>query len=638
MCGIAVLFGEHLTDPADRVRRMLHAQAHRGPDGVGIALCDGDGQWRPSYAANVDSLSVAQRDVSAAALGHNWLAIQDTSESARQPMIAGTLGLVFNGEIYNFIELRLELEAQGTVFRSKSDTEVLLELWKRDGPDCVHMLRGMFAFVIIDTARRTLWAVRDPFGIKPVYWAEHGASLMITSEIRALHAAGVPRRLRETSVLASVAAAVNKFGPTETFYEDVHALPPGTILKASPTGIEIRSYYELPDPIGDLDGDVAIHDLRAEVEASVQLHLRSSRRIATCLSGGLDSTNLAWLIGENLDLAGQEFSTFTMCSAEAPDSEIGLAALVAEKAKLPHHVFECSDTIDPFDVLEMAVAYEEPNHAIGPINQYLLLRHITASGATVVLDGQGGDELLSGYTWYWPVLIRELARRGLDVDRLTRLRAERLPFKPELAAMFDRRFHDLDDWVDAVSGGVGFLGVPTDEIKALPEVRYYLFGGGDWRLFRQREYFRAEMQYLLRQEDRLGMWFGLECRVPYVDRVLIDYVSRLSPELLIRDGYLKYPFRVMIPHVPDEVRWTTRKRGFWNTDQSKYRWLRPLARKLAFESPMLRRLFPALEAGFDELNFNQCWRLAQVGLLERCGDRAGLAQLQPELEFILGKR
>src|SRR5207248_9458671 len=140
-----------------------------------------------------------------------------------------------------------------------------------------------------------------------------------------------------------------------------------------------------------------------------------------------------------------------------------------------------------------------------------LLREVARSGATVVLDGQGGDELLSGYPWYAPVLVKAMSARGLDVTHVSEMLRQRLPFDPDTAAMFDRMFHDPAAWVSSFIWQGNFLGWPIEKVLDLPETQYYLHGGGDWRDFREREYNRAELQYLLRQEDRLGMWWGLEC-------------------------------------------------------------------------------------------------------------------------------
>jgi asparagine synthase (glutamine-hydrolysing) len=626
MCGIAAYFGEQNPSATEQLRDMLREQEHRGPDGVG--LCAWTRGCKPSvvYGATWNELPRPEVGPVQCALGHNWLAIQDRSDAARQPMLLGNFGLAYNGEIYNFIELRDELRAQQATFRTSSDSEVLLELWRRLGPAALPRLRGMFAFVLYDAEREELWAVRDPFGIKPLYYALTPQGVYFSSEIRSLHAGIVKRALRGSAVIASAAAGINKFGHLETLYEDIYELPAGHWLKWTATGSQLRPYYQLPTLTGDLRGEDGISELRDALQESVRLHLRASRRIASCLSGGLDSTNLAWLIGQNRDLAGDEFVAYTICTAQQQDSEVDLATEVTKRAGVKHRIYDSPGAIPASDALEMAVAYEVPNHVIGPINQFLLLRIISGDGAVVVLDGQGGDELVSGYSWYWPVLLKELRNRYEDVRPWIEARSSRLPLSPELTSLFDSMFHDADAWVQAFTEG-DFLGVPAHVVRELPEVEYYLAGGGDWCGFREREYYRAELAYLLRQEDRIGMWFGLECRVPYVDRKLVEVAARLAPELLIKDGYLKYPLRQILPDAPQSVRWNTRKRGFWETDMARFPWLAETAKTLAFDSPKLRHLFPALEQRFGTLNTDQLWRLTQIALLERCANRRQVRDL-----------
>jgi asparagine synthetase B (glutamine-hydrolysing) len=196
---------------------------------------------------------------------------------------------------------------------------------------------------------------------------------------------------------------------------------------------------------------------------------------------------------------------------------------------------------------------------------------------------------------------------------------------------FEEMFHDPAAWVRAFMWRGSFLGWSIEQILELPATQYYLAGGGNWRTFRQRQYFRGELQYLLRQEDRLGMWFGLECRVPFVDRPLVELASRLAPDWLIHDGYLKYPFRVMLPQLPAAVRWNTRKRGFWETDRARFPWVAKIGKQLAADSICLRQVFPMLPEQWDSLSFDQQWRLLQLALLERCGEREQLPSVMNEV-------
>lgn len=631
MCGIAGYFGKVDGAAPARVRSMLDAQRHRGPDGAGMVLAGRANQWLVHFSKLPGELPAPSDSASRIVLGHNLLAIQDRADAARQPMVSGDLALAFNGEIYNFIELRSELEAEGVRFSTAGDTEVLLQLWKRRGPACLDALRGMFAFAVADSTG--LWVVRDPFGIKPLYYATQENTIVFASEIRALHAAGVPRRLDREAAAASAAAGINAFGDKRTLYHDVRQLPPGHLLRVTDHGIEVRRYFSLPPISGDLRGPQATDWLRAALEESVRLHLRSRRKIATCLSGGIDSSGIASLVGQALGDARHEFQAFTICTAGPQDSELELASLVARTAGLRHELIAPA-AISASDALEMAVAYEVPNHVIGPINQFLLLRHIAESGATVVLDGQGGDELFSGYPWYAPVLLKEVAQTGGDAALIEAKLRDKLPLDPATMQSFERMFHDPAAWVGSFMWQGSFLGWSQQRVLELDPTRYYLHGGGDWRTFRERQYLRGELQYLLRQEDRLGMWFGLECRVPLVDVPLMRLAARLAPDWLIHDGYLKYPLRAALDRLPGPVRWNTRKRGFWETDRARFPWVADLGLRLAAGSEALGEIFPTLAAEWQTLSFDQHWRLLQLGLLERCGTRAQWRDLRSELGIV----
>lgn len=635
MCGIAGYFGSPDPLAAARVRRMLRAQRHRGPDGVGLFAT---AKGRPvvhQFAADVDSLEAVDDLPATVVLGHNWLAIQDTCKAAAQPMRMGEATIVFNGEIYNFIELAAAMKRSGAAFDTAGDTEVLLKLWNEKNADCLDRLRGMYAFGVYDAADDSLTLVRDPFGIKPLYYATTDRGLYFSSEMRSLHAAEVlPRVIRDDYALACVAAGINKFDASRTLYEGVYELPPGHLLRltrhASPAS---RAFYALPSLAASRTGDAPAAALSTALEQSVNVHLRASRRIATCLSGGLDSTNLALLIGRQASRSHHDYDTFTIRTSGPQDSEFAAAAEVAKVAKLRHTIVDVEREISPRDVIEMVVAYESPNHVIGPINQFLLLREVAAAGVTVVLDGQGGDELLSGYPWYVPVLVDALRKRGDDVSALETQLAERLPFDPATAAQFNAMFHEGAAWVGAFMWQGVFLGHSREAIVKLPATQYYLGGGGEWSAFRQRMYFQGELQYLLRQEDRLGMWYGLECRVPFVDQPLVELAATFDPAWLIRDGYLKCPYRTMLPELPDSVRWNTRKRGFWETDRDRFAWVSGDAgRKLSLASPTLRRLFPTIETEWPTLSFDQHWRLLQIAVLERGATREDAATIANEMQ------
>ncbi len=619
MCGIAGFFGAPSPHAASNVLAILQAQEHRGPDGAGLAA----GSWT-TYGPTVAALQRPDHTPRSCVLGHNWLAIMDPAPGSRQPMLRGSLQLVFNGEIYNYIELRQELMAQGESFSTDGDTEVLLALWRRIGPDCLSKLRGMFAFALLDQ-HGVLWLVRDPFGIKPLYWTRKDDGIYFASEIRGFHTSGLlPRRLRPSAVICTASIGINKFGADDTLFEGVHELPPGALMRVNEEQ-RVEHYMKWPDLTSNLHGEEGIAALKVAFEESVALHLRSRRRVASCLSGGLDSTNLVWAIQKQLRKSDSHFKAYTTNSSEEL-SEFAIAQALCREAGVEHEVLDFGGPVPLADIVDMVIAYESPVHVIGPINQYLTLRHIAASGASVVIDGQGGDEMMSGYIWFIPLLLKAIEALGIDPAQFRSRINERAACSPATQELFESIFHNIPQWVAAFLGGQDFLGVSAAEIEAMPETQWYLQSTGELAHFRDKAIRRAELQTLLRLEDRLGMWFGLECRVPFLDVELNRVAAQLHPALLIHDGYLKYPYRMIQPDLPADVRFNTAKRGFWETHPDRYPWMLQLSRDLCLDSPALRSTFPDLEGGLDRVHFDQRWRLVQIALLERCTTREdGLA-------------
>jgi len=553
-------------------------------------------------------------------LGHNWLAIMDPVPGSRQPMVRGAFQLVFNGEIYNYIELRQELIAQGESFSTDGDTEVLLALWRRMGPDCLSKLRGMFAFALLDQ-HGVLWLVRDPFGIKPLYWARKDDGIYFASEIRGFHASGIlPRRLRPCAVICTASVGINKFGADDTLFEGVHELPAGALMQLGQEQ-RVEHYMKWPDLTSNLHGDEGIAALKAAFEESVSLHLRSRRRVASCLSGGLDSTNLVWAIKKQLGNSDSHFKAYTTNTSDEENCEFAMAQKLCREAGVKHELLDFSGPLPMADIVDMVIAYESPVHVIGPINQYLTLRHIAASGASVVIEGQGGDEMMSGFIWFVPLLLKAIGALGIDPAPFRSRLNERAACTPAIQELYESIFHNIPQWVAAFLGGHDFLGLSAAEIEAMPETQYYLRTTGELADFRDRAIRRTDLQTGLRLEDRLGMWFGLECRVPFLDVEVNRIAAQLHPALLIHDGYLKYPYRMIQPDLPADVRFNTTKRGFWETHPDRYPWMQELSRNLCLESPALRSAFPKLEAGLDQVSFDQRWRLVQIALLERCTTR-----------------
>ncbi|MFJ8906414.1 MULTISPECIES: asparagine synthase (glutamine-hydrolyzing) [unclassified Streptomyces] len=393
MCGIAGTYrwpdGKAVTD------RLTETLAHRGPDGSGgYSHALGDGEVH---------------------LGHRRLAILDLSENGAQPMVSGGLALTYNGELYNAPELRAELEGAGVRFRGTSDTEVLLEAWRRWGTDCLPRLRGMFAFAVFDERTGDLVLVRDQLGIKPLFLLRRGEGLVFASELKAL--AAVTGGSLEVDPAALVASLLYYWVPdSRCAFRGAEKLPPGTWLRCRADGsVQRGRFWDLREVAAEgqeraRSGDLP--DLAAVVEESTRRHLLSDVPVATFLSGGLDSSYLTALAAR--DRPGIPAYTIGFRAEDArfeamPD-DLRYARRVAERFGVDLREIEIAP--DVLDLLpRMTYHLDEPVGDPAAINTFLICSAAREAGVKVMLSGMGADELFAGYRKHLANLIAVRYRR-----------------------------------------------------------------------------------------------------------------------------------------------------------------------------------------------------------------------------------
>jgi asparagine synthase (glutamine-hydrolysing) len=385
MCGIFGIVAHRASVPADVLERATLSLAHRGPDDSGTIL------MRDSVPDPVEI-----------GLGSRRLAILDLSPLGHQPMLDADTGnwIVYNGEIYNFRDVRHELEQAGTKFISHSDTEVLLKAYARWGPPCLAKFRGMFAFAIWDARRHQLFAARDPMGIKPLYYAQAGAYFLFASEVRTLLGTGlVPRRLDRAGVLNYLTFG-SAYDPL-TLVDGVHALPPGHSLTWERGSVTDSLYWDLVDgeesagagqTLSSGDKARAASDLRPILEESVRMQLVSDVPVGVFLSGGIDSSALVSILSRS----GVTPSTFSIVFREANFSEAEHSRAVAGKFNTDHHEINVSQTDVLAAIPDALRAMDLPT--MDGINTYFVSRETRAAGVKVALSGLGGDEVFAGYS------------------------------------------------------------------------------------------------------------------------------------------------------------------------------------------------------------------------------------------------
>ena len=545
MCGIAAALGVR---DADRiVASMSSALAHRGPDDHGTCPL------------------TARGGLAHGAIAHRRLAILDLTRAGHQPMRSadGRWVLAFNGEIYNFRELRAELQAGGGRLTSTGDTAVLLEGWARFGPAFVDRLEGMFAFVMWDRRDAALYLARDAFGIKPLYYAVTGEGLLVASELRAILASGlVPPRVDPVAL-----AGYLTFGSVtepETMVEGVRCAPAGAVVRWDTDGglrqtnvATLRMVEPTDPPIRDR-GEAA-RAVRRALERSIDRHLVSDVPVAVFLSGGIDSSAVAALAAQR---AGKALDAFTVTFAEQAFDESAVAGLVARRHGIRHHEIPLGDG-DLLDALPSAfAAMDQPS--LDGINTFVVSQAVRAYGTTVVLSGLGGDELFAGYPSFRRArALARYARVPAPARRIAAHLASRVgglrgakvalglrPGSPGDAAYLASRTLFSEAQVLRLCGERAHAtATATRALTVLQQVSW-------------RELTGYMRNTLLRDSDVFSMAHGLELRVPFVDREVAAAAFAAADAVKLSHGISK-PLLVdaVCDLLPAEV-WNRPKQGF----------------------------------------------------------------------------
>lgn len=541
MCGICGIAQKESYIPPQNLGSMVKAMAHRGPDKTGTWCSPGVG------------------------LGNARLAVIDLTPAGNQPMTNedSTVCITYNGELYNLSELRDELIRKGHHFRSLTDTEAIIHLYEEYGKDCLGYLRGMFAFAIWNERRKSLLLARDRIGIKPLYYAYDGSRLIFASEIRAILSSGlIPCEVNHQSILAFF--SLGSVPPPLTILQDVKALPPGHYLEVKDGRLNTRSYWHLSfQPKERLGENEAAAQLRLLLEQVMSSHAVSDAPLGAFLSGGVDSSIIVALLSR---LVSRPLKTFNISFPETPYNESYFANLVAQRFATDHTNYEvtCDDLKGELPAIIRAM--DQPT--VDGVNTYFVSKAAREAGLTVALSGCGSDELFCGYPSFReiPRLSRRLTPLGripVGVRRLfCRLlikgilggRTQKLAnLMPTTLAIEDFYFVWQSYFVDgALSSLINpSLWQPLDLSWGAEYVRRVgnRCGGVDAV---DRISFLEMMIYLsnqlLRDTDAMSMAHSLEVRVPYLDHILVEFVSRLPAELRECKGQ---PKRLLLRAVGD---------------------------------------------------------------------------------------
>ena len=559
MCGIAgeVRFDGKNSNPAI-TKIMCDAQIHRGPDDEGYHA---DGP---------------------VSLGIRRLAIIDLTKGLYPLHNEGSsIHLVFNGEIYGFDSLRAELERRGHRFYSKTDAENVVHSYEEWGTACLERFNGMFAFALLDDQEQLLWIARDHFGIKPLYYHRNERRLTFASEIKPLLARPDLHARPNRRVIANYLQNGRIGDTADTFYEDIRELRPAHQLLIRPSGTVRLVRYWTPRISRSLNGTIPaeeIENTRRLFFEAITRQLVSDVPVGTCLSGGIDSSSIVATIRKvhprGTASTGRWIKTFSAVFPGCAIDENKYVQTVCEATNAEHNPVEPTASEFWRDLPDLIKCQEEPFASTSVYAQYRVMKRARERGVTVLLDGQGGDELLCGYIPLYLHYLLMLRKHGMyhrlllegvrSIDLVAPL------VKPRILGYFRRLLnygkllvqepqsmrsetetvsekHCAADNPKGGSAGSEHVQPEEDDLPGFLEVLTSTRG----------------LPALLRYEDKNSMWHSIEARVPFLDRPFFEYVAALPLDRKLRDGWTKHIFRsAMSGILPEEIRLRRSKIGF----------------------------------------------------------------------------
>ncbi|MDF0643548.1 MAG: asparagine synthase (glutamine-hydrolyzing) [Nitrospira sp.] len=659
MCGIAALFASNPAPLEPLVRAMTDTVRHRGPDDEGVVVFSA-GMMTATASGGIDTpQAVYQMAVSyapvrqsgsnpdvVAALGHRRLSILDVSAAGHQPMCTadGRFWVIHNGEIYNYLELRAELESLGHAFVSQTDTEVILAAYRAWGEECLQRFNGMFAFVLVDREARRVFAARDRFGVKPLYlWRSAQGLVALASEIK------------QFTLLPGWSPTVNgqraydflNWGlidhTDETIFEGVRQLRGGQSFHCSVkellAGPPITQWYHLAPQPFDGDMKAAAEQFLSLFTDAVRLRLRSDVPVGSCLSGGLDSSSIVCVMNELLrrNTGATRQKTFSSCSkVDRFDERPYIDEVVRQTGADAHYVYpsltELFETVDRVTWMQ-----DEPFGSTSIYAQWHVFRLAAEHGVTVMLDGQGADEQLAGYHAYFAPYLGRFLREGRWTTLWRELRGLKTvhgyPMSWGVKQLLDNVLPEsIRQRVRLLAGKAGSAAswLDMNRLGAAPQDPFAMAGAAKARtvqLMSRAQIGATSLPMLLHWEDRNSMAHSIEARVPFLDYRLVEFVLGLPDEYKIAEGVTKRVLREGLrTTLPERVRNRRDKLGFatpeevWMREDNPDLFRRALHDAVKLSSGIIGSdagsLFEKIVEGRRSFSF-LVWRLISFGVWMR---------------------
>jgi asparagine synthase (glutamine-hydrolysing) len=590
MCGIAGIVLKQATDPdlVEKIISMSSALTHRGPDGEGFMIAAEKGMTphfhlqKQDYARR-DLNYIPRSDIRTGepnaflAFGHRRLSIIDLSEAGHQPMCntSGKTWIVYNGEIYNYIELRDQLKKAGHAFISQCDTEVILHAYKEWGFDCVQHFNGMWAFCIYDSEKQICFASRDRFGVKPFYYVNTPQSFSFASEQKAFVRAGIIAAKINGKALHHYLVNGLLENNTHNFFDGVEELWPGNnlIYDLRTKEINAAKYFHLGDSITlsneAPDEKNLIEKISVTLENAVKLRLRSDVEVGTCLSGGIDSSALAILIAKH---TVNPLNCFTSVFRGRSFNEELYADIVAAKIHGKHYKIE--PTLEGFlkEADELIYSQDVPIWDTSTYAQYKVMELAKVHGIKVVLDGQGADELFGGYHHHFTAKWNNLLAHGKFIGALKDMKTSAKTIANPFAFYLKERLKQKYNF-NQKHFSFFFKESFVKSHSVINPQSYF----ADVNSQLTNDIYETRLKSFLKCEDRCGMWHSVESRTPFSDDPdLINLMFSFNGNKKIQNGISKYLLREAVKKkLPPEIYSRYDKKGFETPMQDWMRQVRP---------------------------------------------------------------
>ena len=595
MCGIAGILnlsGNYFNK--DRIKIMIDEINHRGPD------------FKDFYIDEYISL------------GHARLSIIDLTESANQPFYwRERYIIVFNGEIYNYLEIKKELINKGIIFKTSSDTEVLIAAYEFWGENCQNKFNGMWAFIIWDIFKKSLFVSRDRFGIKPLYWCKYKKDFYFSSEIKQLIKIGIGNALNTIELSNFLYGGIVSYSD-DTFFEGINSLNGGNSISIDSRGnFKLKKWFLLSTKLKNIESRKE-YDLIKLLKDSVKLRLRSDVKIGSCLSGGIDSSSIASIFSnfhnlENLDFAINLVHAKSI-DKENDESKYAKKAAAFSKNKLEIITPNSKDFWD--NIHKVCYLQDEPFGSPSIFMQYFVMKRAKELGCKVMLDGQGADETLLGYNKYINLIFHN------EINNLNLIGLLKF-FKNDHYYIGINNFLDKAKYIAGplmyplravrMKKRLDFLNLPIDGIRDI--YREISSVSKDMQSTQILEINKTSLPALLRYEDRNSMANSIEARVPFLDHRFVEASISLSLDKKIKNGWSKYPLRNS-SLLPKSIAWRRSKLGFNAPERSWIGLYDNEIKDVVFESNIIKEITNKikLEKKWEFLDNKEKWRLFNTSI------------------------